>query len=235
MKDVELHCAIAAEFDHVLSSESLVLDFGCGDGYMVSAYRAAGYQAVGADVHLEYPNEWLKLISAESGTYRLPFPSNSFDFLCSNSVLEHVEDLDAALAEMYRVLRPGGASLHFFPPRWCPIEPHVFVPLAGVVQTRTWLVMWALLGVRNSFQRNWGFRQTAGSNYDYLHQKTFYRSKKDLAQQFQRYFRTVTFADREMIRHSYGGARHLAPLAERMRPLAASYGALHQRCVFARK
>ncbi len=39
---------------------------------------------------------------------RLSFPSDSFDVVITNEVLEHVPDLDSALSEMARVLRPGG-------------------------------------------------------------------------------------------------------------------------------
>jgi demethylmenaquinone methyltransferase/2-methoxy-6-polyprenyl-1,4-benzoquinol methylase len=39
---------------------------------------------------------------------RLPFPPNQFDFLSMGYALRHMTDLRAALAEFYRVLRPGG-------------------------------------------------------------------------------------------------------------------------------
>ncbi len=52
-RDVALHRAIIGEFGHRLDSESLVLDFGCGDeGEMVIAYRQAGLQAFGADLRI---------------------------------------------------------------------------------------------------------------------------------------------------------------------------------------
>jgi len=52
-RDVALHRAIIGEFGHRLDSESLVLDFGCGDeGEMVIAYRQAGFQAFGADLRI---------------------------------------------------------------------------------------------------------------------------------------------------------------------------------------
>lgn len=40
--------------------------------------------------------------------YKLPFPDDSFDACFANSVLQHLSDPVAALAEMRRVLRPGG-------------------------------------------------------------------------------------------------------------------------------
>jgi SAM-dependent methyltransferase len=45
----------------------------------------------------------------------LPFPDASFDAAYSFKVLAHVEDIRAAMAEVHRVLRPGGvAALEFY-------------------------------------------------------------------------------------------------------------------------
>jgi SAM-dependent methyltransferase len=59
------------------------------------------------------------LLPAERFTYRVgtgieraPFAAASFDFIFSCACLEHVERPDAALAEMHRLLRPGGRMLH---------------------------------------------------------------------------------------------------------------------------
>jgi ubiquinone/menaquinone biosynthesis C-methylase UbiE len=233
-RDVALHRAIIGEFGHRLDKGSLVLDFGCGDeGEMVMAYRQAGLQAFGADLRIVRASEWLRVIPGDS--YRLPFPDATFDFLYSNSVLEHVGDLDLALAEMHRVLKPSGVALHLFPPPGRPIEAHVFVPFGGIFRGRLWLLLWALAGVRNSFQRNVGIRERARRNYAYLHEKTFYRTKRELERRFRRYFRRVTFADRQMIRHSYGKAKYLSPYAERVGFIARCYGSLHQRCLFCEK
>lgn len=45
----------------------------------------------------------------------LPFPSDSFDIVYSNAVLEHIVDDKAAALEMLRVLRPGGLLLQCVP------------------------------------------------------------------------------------------------------------------------
>lgn len=60
----------------------------------------------------------------------LPFPDDSFDFVVSNAVIEHVGGPDGARAmivESERVARLG--YLHTTPNRWFPIEPHLMIPL----------------------------------------------------------------------------------------------------------
>jgi len=227
---VVLHRAILRDCGHVLDERSLVLDFGCGHGELVAAYRHEGIPAFGADVLIEKPGPWLRAIDPRN--YRLPFPDAMFDVVVSNYVVEHVENLSIAATEIARVLKPGGASLHFFPPPARLIEPHVFVPLAGVVRAPWWLRLWALCGVRNSFQRQLSWREVAHNNAEYLATKTFYRSKRSFRQIFSQSFATIRFADESAIRHSYGHARFLAPVAQ---VVGGMYGAFHQRCLFLEK
>lgn len=41
----------------------------------------------------------------------IPYPEESFDLIIANHVLEHVADDQAALLEIYRVLKPGGCAI----------------------------------------------------------------------------------------------------------------------------
>jgi SAM-dependent methyltransferase len=49
----------------------------------------------------------------------LPFEAGEFDVIIAAEVLEHIHDDGAAIAELYRVLRPGGL-LAVTVPRWWP-------------------------------------------------------------------------------------------------------------------
>jgi SAM-dependent methyltransferase len=57
------------------------------------------------------------LADVELDAMDLPFASESFDSLICNHVLEHVEDDRRALAEIHRVLRPGGWAVLM-----CPVD-----------------------------------------------------------------------------------------------------------------
>jgi SAM-dependent methyltransferase len=54
----------------------------------------------------------------------LPYPDCCFHLVLSNEVIEHVQDDRQALAEMARVLTPGGRLVLFCPNRWYPVETH---------------------------------------------------------------------------------------------------------------
>lgn len=50
---------------------------------------------------------------------RLPFPDNTFDCVVTSEVLEHIQNDVAAIAELHRVLKPGG-TLGVTVPTWWP-------------------------------------------------------------------------------------------------------------------
>jgi SAM-dependent methyltransferase len=105
-----------------------VLVDGCGVGMYVKALLPFAQEVAGIDIewdHLEIaaanvPEAQLDLAACEA----LPYPQNSFDLVLSHEVLEHVSDDRVAVAEMVRVLRPGGRAVVFVPNRLYPFETH---------------------------------------------------------------------------------------------------------------
>jgi SAM-dependent methyltransferase len=91
-----------------------VLDLGCGGGWRL-------FKTVGPVVGVDLSHGSLaaaRAIYDEVALARLdalPFADGAFDFVVSSDVLGHVrvEDKDAVLAEIRRVLRPGGRTLHY--------------------------------------------------------------------------------------------------------------------------
>jgi hypothetical protein len=70
------------------------------------------------------------------------FGDNSFDVVFSNSVIEHVGDLEAQRCMAAEVRRVGTCYWVQTPCRWFPIEPHYFLPFFGVLPlgARAWML-----------------------------------------------------------------------------------------------
>jgi SAM-dependent methyltransferase len=103
--------------------ESL-LEVGYGSGIFLPELarrcsRLAGVDVHGASKQVEVMLTQLGLEAdlREASLFDLPFEDGTFDGLVCLSVLEHIVELDAALTEFRRVLRPGGVAVLGFPVR----------------------------------------------------------------------------------------------------------------------
>jgi ubiquinone/menaquinone biosynthesis C-methylase UbiE len=91
---------------------SRALDVGAGSGFVTQALLEAGAHVTAVDaspamvgqLHQRFPAAEARLGDAES----LPFAEQAFDAVLANMCLHHVERPWQALAEMARVLAPGG-------------------------------------------------------------------------------------------------------------------------------
>ena len=232
-RHLELHRNILRDLGHALEPGACVLDFGCGAGNMVKEYCAAGYDAYGCDVRITDETERVRSIDPQHGS--LPFSDGSFDFVFSDQVMEHVMDHSRAFSEIKRVMKPGAISLHIFPAKLKPVEAHVFVPLGGVLQNRWWLTLWAVLGLRNSFQKGKGAREVVELNSEYLRNHTNYLSRSEIIKAASAHFAGPVFAEQHMIKHSYGNARRIYPLMKLFPLVARLYSTFYCRVIFLRK
>lgn len=211
--DLKTKLKIIKKFGFSLSSQSVFMDFGCGSGKMVKELCDLGYQAFGCGTR--YDNEegidteamirqgTIRIVNLEN--YILPFEDNTFDFIFSNNVFEHVQNYQETISELARVLKPGGYCLHFFPSRWRPIESHIYVPFSSVIQSNWWLYFWVLLGIRNEWQDCNTIKERNIRFYNYLRQETNYLSRQQLTREFGMKFNEVIFCEKEFLQFSRRG------------------------------
>jgi SAM-dependent methyltransferase len=95
-----------------------LLDVGCGTARSRQIYEGRFTRYVGIDLSLaalrvaasRHRGEYI-----QADACRLPFPDASFELVAWSSVLHHIPDRRAALAEGFRVLRPGGRAFAYDP------------------------------------------------------------------------------------------------------------------------
>jgi len=114
--------AVEADVKRIIESACrpgyLILEAGSGPGCITNwfARRHPETRFFGADIsHIAV--DLARAAAPQNAEYhiadlkRIPFEDHSFDFIFSQSVLEHIVGWEYALRELYRVLRPGGQLL----------------------------------------------------------------------------------------------------------------------------
>jgi SAM-dependent methyltransferase len=105
-------------YQDLLPLERPVLDVGCGDGHFASVAfpepLAAGIDPAASVLREARRRGGHQVLTRSSGD-ALPFASEHFATVVSNSVLEHIPAIEPVLAEISRVLRPGGRFIFCVP------------------------------------------------------------------------------------------------------------------------
>ncbi len=120
-----------------------VLDVGFGNGIMLRDFIAIGAIAYGLETEHSLLNMASDQIGRDAnGNLRatlsiydgksFPFPDNTFSFVYSTSVLEHMSYPSEVISEISRTLVPGGKFYLSFPNKYAPKESH----------TGLWFISW---------------------------------------------------------------------------------------------
>jgi SAM-dependent methyltransferase len=101
-----------------------VADLGCGSGVFASLLHRRGFDVIGLDLspklialaQAKYP----QVAFFEGDVEHLPFPTASLDGILLSGLLHHLPDPACCVAEVFRVLKPGGSFVAFDPNRMNP-------------------------------------------------------------------------------------------------------------------
>ena len=160
-----------------LAPGKTALEIGCGTGLFTEKLAASGATLTAIDLSEDLLQKARQrkirnctILAADA--HHLAFADNTFDAVCGSSILHHL-DLEQALREAYRVLRPNG--------RLAFAEPNMLNPQIFVQKNIPWIKRW--LGdspderalIRWSTQellRRIGFREIEVFPVDFLHPAT---------------------------------------------------------------
>ncbi len=115
-----------------------LLDAGCGRAELLNAFAGLGLESYGCDLEAPPPGSSdCEIRELDFTKEPFPYDTDTFDVVLSKSVIEHMQDPSNYLAEILRVLRPGGLFI-LLTPEWNsqmkvfyedPTHVHPYLPL----------------------------------------------------------------------------------------------------------
>jgi SAM-dependent methyltransferase len=230
--------SILRRFGFELRPGHRILDLGCGSGRHVYEFRDAGYEAFGVDLgnyaQLREPQDkaWFA-VSKDPEIYRFPFQDNFFDVVTSTVTLEHVRLYDATFREIRRVLALDGISLHVFPSKWRPIEPHFKCPFGGAIRWQWYYLLWSILGFKGAdYHAGKSAKEQARMNWEFSRTAVNYLTRKEIEYFARQSFANVHFAEKEFVESTATSSRIsrlVFLLSKAFPPVIPLYRGLHTR------
>lgn len=114
-----------------------VADVGCGSGVQSRLWAARGHQVFGADINKALIalarkralEAGLEIAFEVACATALPWPDRSMDLCIAPALIEHVADWRGCLAQLVRILKPGGALYLSTSNMLCPVQGEFDLPL----------------------------------------------------------------------------------------------------------
>jgi ubiquinone/menaquinone biosynthesis C-methylase UbiE len=135
-------------FKHYVHGAEVIVDVGCGAGAFSKALARQGLLVIALDIERrllrEIENSYIEKVCADA--HHLPIRDGSMDCTLSLSLLEHLENPERCVEELYRVLRYGGAAIIQLPNLQYPFEPHTKWPLLYLMPKRLQLRILEMIG-----------------------------------------------------------------------------------------
>lgn len=138
-----------------IKDKDKILEVGCGNGYYLNLLNRLGFEldliGVDNDPHaLKDARKFIggnkvKLILADAN--KLPLEEASFDKVIISEVIEHIEEEQNVLSEIYRVLKPGGVMILTtcnidYPFLWDPVNWVLQHLLRTHIKSGFWAGIW---------------------------------------------------------------------------------------------
>src|SRR4030095_8427960 len=120
LKDLKRHKLMAKQLVEKIPANGRVLEIAPGPGYFcIELAKLGNYQITGLDISKSFveiarrnaAEAGLKIDFREGNASAMPFPENTFDFTFCQAAFKNFSEPVQAIAEMHRVLRPGGISV----------------------------------------------------------------------------------------------------------------------------
>jgi len=146
----------------------LILDFGCGNGIQTMLFASHFDRVIGLDINQPYVEAFAarvrgagledRIEAVHFDGQRFPLETATVDYAVSFEVLEHVEDEAGALAELARVIRPGGSLVMSVPNKWWVFETHG-ANLPGLPWNRVPFFSWLPRSIHDRYARARNYRR----------------------------------------------------------------------------
>ncbi len=180
------------------SNNFKILEIGCGDGNGVKLMRNIlevinrdfNFEVYGLDYEAEsnnvqktdYNDE--KLVKLKNTVDPYPFIINTFDYIFTNQVIEHIKEFDSFVRNSSRVLKEDGLLISLYPEKCILREPHCLIPLVHRLKNRNLMKFI----VRNFYPFFSYLNRKKPLNpenmADYIVNNTFYRSRSEIRREF---------------------------------------------------
>lgn len=228
-----------------IAKDAYILDFGCGQGQRVYQLIASGYKnSFGFNksnymdkenpVDLKRKEDINHFRFSDDGS--VPYPDDYFDLVISDQVFEHVLEQGKAFREIHRVLKKGGVSVHVFPAKWQIIEPHIHVPLGGLIKSYHYYYFWAKMGIRTKYQEGLSARAVATKNINYARTCLNYLSCRQYGKMMAEIPFSYGWEELAYMQASYKpNVRRLAALSEKCPLILSLIRSFNTRVLFLQK
>jgi len=120
LKDLKRHKLMAKQLVEKIPANGKVLEIAPGPGYFcIELAKLGNYQITGLDISKSFVEiarknaieAGFKIDFREGNASAMPFKDDTFDFTFCQAAFKNFSEPVKAIAEMYRVLRPGGLSV----------------------------------------------------------------------------------------------------------------------------